>query len=164
MTRRLTARALLDVWEQGLDQPAVVRPAVLAAAGAGRPVDEVLGWDVGRRDAALFDLRVQIGPTADAVSICPSCGAQLDVPLDLSLIGPDEVDTVPLTAGPYRVWHRLPTTADLLVLLAAPGQAAWHRAGAVRRRRPGGRDPRLLFLAFDDLAAGEQELVATAIA
>jgi hypothetical protein len=164
VTQLLTARALLDAWERGLDEPAVVRPAVLAAAGLGRSVDEVLDWDIGRRDAALFELRVQLfGATADAVGLCPSCGAQLDVPLDLSLIGPGPTEPEPVTAGSYRVIYRLPTTADLLTLIEERDDGA-ARLALVRLAVLSIEDDAGRAVALECLVPGEQQIVASAIA
>lgn len=164
MTPRLTARALLDVWERALDEPAVARPAVLAAAGTGAPLDDVLTWDIGRRDEALFALRLQLfGPSAEAVGHCPACGDRLDVPLDLSVIGPERVAADPVTAGPYRVHHRLPTTADLLTLLGEDDAEAARKA-LVQLLLVAVEDGSGQPVPFDGLADADQATVAAALA
>jgi hypothetical protein len=164
MTRPLTARALLDAWERSLDEPAVTRPAVLAAAGAGQPVADVMRWDIGQRDAALFDLRVQLfGPTADAVGRCPSCAARLDVRLDLAVIGPEPVDPAPVAVARHLVHHRLPTTADLMALLAEPDADAARKA-LVQRALVAVEDTAGKPVPYDGLTEREQAMVAGAIA
>lgn len=164
MTPRLTARALLDVWERALDEPAAVRPAVLASAASGVPLDDVLRWDIGRRDEALFALRVQLfGPSADAVGHCPACGERLDVALDLSEIGPEPVAADVVTAGPYRVRHRLPTTADLVALLGEDDAEAARKA-LVQRLLVAVEDGSGEPVPFDGLPTAERAVVATAIA
>lgn len=162
-TRRLTAGALLDVWERTLDEPAVVRPATLAAAATGRPVAEILGWDIGRRDAALIALRVHLfGPVADAVSDCPACGARLDVALDLAAIGPEPADPAPLEAGPFRVHHRLPTTADLAALAGEADDEAARRA-LVRAILVALEDRSGEPVPYEGLAPGDQAEVVAAL-
>jgi hypothetical protein len=121
----LDAAGLIDVWERAAGATPLLRaPMLLAAAWPGH---DWLRVPIGQRDRYLFRLRAALfGDALDAMASCPSCAADLEVPLrtgDL-LIPPTTGD--PLTApghcdgarelrrGDTVVRYRLPTTLDLL--------------------------------------------------
>jgi hypothetical protein len=77
----LSAARLLDVWEQGAGAPPYARALLLlAAAWPSTQQDELAGWSLGRRDAALLDLReLLFGSAIESLAACPQCGAQSEL-------------------------------------------------------------------------------------
>lgn len=129
--RTLAATELLDLWEQGVNQPPVQRAlALLAAACPELTPDELADLSIGRRDARLLALRQQIfGPHLTAVAGCPRCGEQLELSVDaadLRRSTPPASDELTLTAGDDTLRVRLPTSRDLMAL-AGSGDLATAR-------------------------------------
>ena len=79
--RRPEPATLLTAWEQGLNAGPVLRPlALLAAAWPGAGIDGLAALPMGRRDAALLDLReLLFGPDLGAVADCPECGVVVEL-------------------------------------------------------------------------------------
>ena len=82
----LTAPDLLAVWERGLQQNALDRALTLAAAA-----DPDMNWEalrrlrIGRRDAALLDLREKVfGPELVGLVACPRCQGSLELNLNIN--------------------------------------------------------------------------------
>lgn len=113
---RLSSAHLLNLWERGRNRHPVDR--ALLALGAAFPeqsFDELADLPVGRRDAALLELRCEtFGPRVEGYTDCPGCGAQLEFEVDgaslaegMHLPAPEESVIV---AGAH---FRLPTSRDL---------------------------------------------------
>lgn len=138
-----TAADLLTLWEWGLDQPPPARALLLLGAAEGSLSPDALpALSVGRRDAALLDLRAALfGPRLDAVADCPACGRRLEfeAPVAALRVEPGPGGERELDAGGYRLRLRPPTSADLLALAAAAPDdgAAWLLARCVGAERDG---------------------------
>jgi hypothetical protein len=113
---------LLGIWERGEGQwPWRRALALLAGCAPGAADDELPSMPIGRRDAALLDLREQLfGSAFTGVTACPKCGEEIELTFDvsevrrMSEVGDDGPFTV--SAGPYEVTFRLPDTADFMQL------------------------------------------------
>lgn len=119
------AAATLDLWESLTAAAPPVRGAVvLVACGAAPDLDAASDLSLARAARqALAELRARVGPALDAVLSCPTCAALLDVALPLDEIQA-EFEVVEDRAQVDGVVVRGPTTADLLVALAAANPAA----------------------------------------
>lgn len=93
----LSAARLLDVWEQGAGAPPYARAMLLlAAAWPSTPHDELAGWSLGRRDAALLDLReLLFGSAVESLATCPRCGAQSELSFQTAAIRAPFADAEP---------------------------------------------------------------------
>jgi len=124
-----SAETLLDLWERGLDHAPMSRNLMLLRASAPEATREELEhWSVGRRDAALLDLRAQVfGEVLQALASCPSCGERLEIELDVDDLrvagagagaaakdGPRH----DWSGGGYRVSFRAPDSTDLEAIAA----------------------------------------------
>ncbi|HEX8067405.1 MAG TPA: hypothetical protein VF520_12870 [Thermoleophilaceae bacterium] len=140
--RPLSARELLDAWERGARGTAAERAVVLLeAAGSG---GDAAALPVGRRDAALLDLReMTFGARCEAVVDCAACGEPLELAFGLDDVraeppgGGGEADgpgaeELAVTAGGREVRFRLPDTRDLLASIA-PGDAEASRRRLLER-------------------------------
>src|SRR5256885_1010946 len=76
-----SAAELLDAWERGLDQPGPDRAlCLLAAAMPDASPASLASMPIGRRDAALLELRECIfGPSLVGRAACPACGELLEL-------------------------------------------------------------------------------------
>ena len=124
----LAGHELLNAWERALAQPGPARVIPLLAAAAGVPGDEVLRWDVARRDAALFELRDSLfGSRAEAVGRCPACAQDLEFEVELRELSPGprtgSGEVLEAVIDGHRIRYRLPNTADLQAIAALGGQA-----------------------------------------
>lgn len=74
----LSATQLLDLWEQGAAlKPYAQALLVLSAVFPTLTQDELAGWSLGKRDAALLELHeLLFGASIEALAACPHCAAQ----------------------------------------------------------------------------------------
>jgi hypothetical protein len=118
--RPLTAAELLQIWEDGLDQPLYHKSAMLlVAACAPADWDTVVQWPVGRRDGLLLQLRQAIfGTNLENTAFCPGCSEQVEwemktthllvsIPLESR-----EIPVFTLDSAPFNLRFRLPNTQD----------------------------------------------------
>jgi hypothetical protein len=120
----LSAGRLLDVWEQGAGAPPYARALLLlAAAWPSTPQDELAGWSLGRRDAALLDLReLLFGGAIESLALCPQCGAQSELSFQTADIRAAFVDAEPrqlqeqIDGHTFSVRLRPITTAALIAV------------------------------------------------
>jgi hypothetical protein len=118
---------LLDLWGRGAHHRTVERGLLLlATARPHDPLEVLIDWPVGRRDAAILDLRERIfGPEIEVLTACPACGERFESICQVAdLITPSPADgagdgplpvldsVVPVGTRRYRV--RPPTSRDLL--------------------------------------------------
>jgi hypothetical protein len=117
---------LLDLWGRGAHRRAVERGLLLlATARPNDPLEVLIDWPVGRRDAAILGLRERIfGPEIEVLTACPACGERFEstcqvadlvtpAPADRAEDGAPALDSVvPVGSRRYRV--RPPTSRDLL--------------------------------------------------
>lgn len=80
---RLTASALLEVWERGRSLHPIDRALCLVAAAAPElPPGETASLSLGERDARLLALReATFGRELPALADCPGCGERLEFDL-----------------------------------------------------------------------------------
>ena len=130
--RSLSSSELLDLWEVHLGEP--IEVTVTGLLAAAMPELEVGGVEllpIGRRDAALLDLRDRtFGPQLAATSICTACGERAEIAFttdDVRIRPPDEPGLT-IRDGTYEITFRLPTTADLLSAEASGGVDDLRRA------------------------------------
>lgn len=99
--RTLTSAELLSMWERGEGQRPSRRALALMADS------DAAALPIGRRDAALLELRVALfGDAFTGVTSCPACGEEIELTFDA-----DEVRRAPTEEG-----LRLPTTEDLIAI------------------------------------------------
>jgi len=112
---------LLHVWERGASRSAAVRGLLLlAAALPGTPTPTLAKLSIGRRDAALLDLRERVfGSQLDCIMTCEQCGEQiaLEFPVDrIRAPSPQGETTFRVEIDGYDVQFRLPHSEDLMAL------------------------------------------------
>lgn len=113
---------LLGIWERGEGQwPWRRALALLAGVAPGAADDELASMPIGRRDAALLDLREQLlGSAFTGLTACPDCGEEIELTFNASEVRrrttTDDDGPFTVSAGPYEVTFRLPDTADLMHL------------------------------------------------
>ncbi len=119
---RKSASELLQLWEQGRDQPSARQGLILLkAACPDKPWKDLAEFSVGMRDANILALREEIiGPNLVSLSTCPRCGDQLELTFEASKIlsGPilDHPSLLSLNSLDYDVTFRLPNSLDLIAV------------------------------------------------
>lgn len=124
--RGLNDAMVMDVWEQGRARHPIDRALLLfAAAEPGLPRETLADLPVGRRDAAILDLRnASFGARIDGYGECPECGERFEFALDgraLREAAPPALHAEFHDAAGRRL--RLPTSRDLASLAAVHGDA-----------------------------------------
>ncbi len=121
----LSASAVLEVWERGVNQTPMERALeMLSAACPETPREELLALSMGRRDAALFSLQERMfGPEMAGVAACPRCNERIELTVnaaDVRTVAEKEVEgEVALSVGEFELRFRPPASQDLI----AAGQA-----------------------------------------
>jgi hypothetical protein len=89
----MSARDLLEIWENGVGRAPVDQALVLLQAACPQiPVDGLAGLTIGRRDACLLDLRRRtFGPRITGLAACPACRESLELSFDVGLLQSGEV-------------------------------------------------------------------------
>jgi hypothetical protein len=132
--RTLTPAELLSVWERGYGQRPPERAlTLLAVARPDAAPEELLCLSVGRRDAAILDLRESnFGSRFSGVTKCPACGEQVEVQFTSEHVRAqasadyapaDHASTLTAAAGDRTIHFRLPDSSDLLAVADAPHDA-----------------------------------------
>jgi hypothetical protein len=143
--RPLSARELLDVWEQGRAQdPAQRALSLLSSRGEGVAAD-LEHLPVGRRDALLMELRkVTFGATLECTTACPECRERLEVTVVIDDLRQPAAEGAPTTGraefGGRSIEFRLPDSADLVAVSSAPDVAEARRRLLARCVRGGATD------------------------
>jgi hypothetical protein len=111
---------LLQVWEQGLDQPPVGRVLLLlGAADVGREEGEASRLTVGGADRCLLQLRRSLfGGRFNAVCACPRCRETMELDFDSEQLATSpaaESGAEPrqLAVDNWRITFRIPSLHDL---------------------------------------------------
>jgi len=112
---RLSPSRTLELWERGHAQHPVDRALSLYAAACPQvPWPQLADASIGKRDAALFELRcATFGRRLDATAVCPQCGERLAFTLDLDALLQREPAAA---AAPVEIEgerFRLPNSHDL---------------------------------------------------
>jgi hypothetical protein len=133
-----SATALLRAWETCSDQPPLWRTLTLLRAG--RPdatVEELAELPIGRRDAALLDLRERLfGAELICLADCPGCAEVQELRFrtaDVRVAEPAPEERPTVSSAGWTVEFRLPTTADVAAV-TEPADASDEPAGALLRR------------------------------
>lgn len=97
--RALSAGELLGVWERGLAQSPAQRALILLAAGmCDLPLEELVKFTIGERDACLLALREDIfGPHLRSLTNCPACAERLE----FQITTPDLLGANPSRSGDH---------------------------------------------------------------
>jgi hypothetical protein len=111
---------LLDAWERGATHGPAIRGLLLLAVAQPRATaEELAASGIGRRDAALLELReLLFGANLECVARCAHCGEQIELafPTDGIRASHAGAGTFDAEAGGYRASFRLPSCADALAL------------------------------------------------
>jgi hypothetical protein len=115
---------LLLAWEKSLRCAPAARPlTILGALGDDTDPKRLEQLSIGRRDAELLELRAEaFGDRLDAVADCSACGETLELSIETSelrpSVAPSDREWHVLTSAGFEVRFRLPTTADLVAVVA----------------------------------------------
>jgi hypothetical protein len=112
--RTLSNLDLLELWERGSSLHPLDRALLtLATALPAEPYQSLAEWPLGRRNAALAQLRRScFGKTLEGWTTCPQCGQRLEFAMDAaSLIEQSVPPTEPLTLNGHS--FRPLTSRDL---------------------------------------------------
>lgn len=126
----VTAAALLEIWERGLDLSPGERGLLLLKVAHPEVLPETLAsWTVGERDSALLVLRERLfGPQIAALAECPQCAQSLEMDFPISAITVPPSNATPrqfaLESDGCYLSYRLPTAGDLAELGRTGGQAS----------------------------------------
>ncbi len=126
--RPLDATELLDVWEQGLNQPPLQRALMLVAAASPElDADAVAKLSIGTRDARLLQLREwMFGSRLLNMAQCPQCAERVEwegETTDLRIQTIDDnrlAEALNLEVDGYQLHFRLPDSGDIAALMALP--------------------------------------------
>jgi hypothetical protein len=125
--RRLTARDVLEVWEEGERQHPIDRAlTLLATAWPERSRDELAALPLGECNGALLALRERLfGPRIVGIQPCAACGEELEIPLSTTDLR-RELEAGPaagpgaFTAGGVELRFRPLDSRDLAAAVTAP--------------------------------------------
>lgn len=130
---------LLDIWEQGLNQPLLHRSLLLlTAASPESSADAIANLSIGARDARLMQLREWLfGSRLSNTSRCPRCSERVEWENEIGQLRIPASPPCPaaadfsLAVDEYNVRFRLPTSADVIEIVEKiyPGE---DRPGDVR--------------------------------
>lgn len=120
----LSARSILQVWEQGYGQHQVNRSLImLAASGQEMKWNELAGLSVGQRDALLLAMREQtFGTRLNVYTECPQCRERIEFMTDVAdirIVNPsDPVEMeYELSAENFDLRFRLLNSLDLAAVV-----------------------------------------------
>jgi hypothetical protein len=133
----ISAIDLLETWERGLGGSPVERAlAVAAMALPDRTLDELGQMSIGTRDRLIMSIRESaFGRRLTGLADCPSCGAHLELDLDVAEMRGDaggSADDVDIAASRFSVRVRLPNSFDQRAA-AAHGDASVSRRALLDR-------------------------------
>ena len=123
--KNLTANDMLNVWEQGLNQPLLQRALILlVAAFPEMEADTVAKLSIGQRDCYLLQLRQCLfGSKLINTAVCPECAEQIEwdsrVADFLSLANEDDltVNEFDFSMDDYSLRFRLPNSLDIAAVV-----------------------------------------------
>ncbi len=126
--RPLDATELLDIWEQGLNQPPLQRALMLVTAASPElDADAVAGLSIGARDARLLQLREwMFGPRLLNTAQCPQCLERVEWEgrtTDLRVQAVDDerlAKALNLEVEGFQIQFRLPDSGDVAAVMALP--------------------------------------------
>lgn len=131
----LTARAILEVWEQAITLPAYGRTLRLWLSLCSRPEDDADNVTVGQCDRALISVyRSLFGNRVVCRADCPKCHEDHELDLDLNMFNtPQPTVTQPkLRLGTSTLQWRFPRARMLTHLTARPQAGTTARSQLIR--------------------------------
>ncbi len=137
--RALPPQQLLQVWEQGLNQPPVQQALLLLAAACPETSTELLTQlSIGQRDTYLLTLREWLfGSEIVSLATCPQCGERLELMFNLADIRvsthAETVEVLILNVANYQVQFRLPNSGDLIAMQTVSSYRDRQNIQAMRR-------------------------------
>lgn len=125
--RDFSAAELLEIRDRSVTASSIDRTLALLAHAHGITGAEVARWPVGKRDAALLEVRRNaLGPTLETLAGCPACRSSVEASIaidDLLALGRDDSG-----GGPYEwqgddvtIRFRSVTSEDLLAVIRSGG-------------------------------------------
>lgn len=125
----LGAEQLLNVWEQGLNQPLLQRALMLlVAAFPDRSPDGFATLSIGERDLLLMQLRERLfGQQLSNTAVCPQCNERTEWQSRIAdfVIDTERSDTqadrFELQTEGYQLRFRLPNSLDIAAVANAGG-------------------------------------------
>jgi hypothetical protein len=118
---------LIDAWEEMTALPRPWREVALLARVSGEPPDTLARLPIGERDRRLLALRTAVlGGRLDCETLCPACGARLEIAVEASALACAPIATdeqAVLEHDGWRVRFRLPTSADVAACAGGAGAA-----------------------------------------
>ena len=113
-----TAQQTIEIWERGERLHPIDRGLMLlSAAWPDVEWEQLAGLPLGRRDAALMELRCQMfGDRLEGCSRCPVCDQEVEYSLSLSELlqsAPVDQDNRLELIGGQPIAFRLPNSVDL---------------------------------------------------
>ncbi len=126
--RPLTLMELLEIWEHGIHQSAIVRSLYLLSVSCSIPdLSDVARLSIGDRDAHLLQLREwMFGSILNNVTDCPNCHEKLEWQTGVQDLRLQTVDTdapvriFELQQDGYNIRFRLPNSEDLIKATTNP--------------------------------------------
>jgi hypothetical protein len=122
----LNANELLNVWEQGLNQPPLQRALMLLAAAFPEiSSDSLAKLSIGQRDFLLMQLRERLfGALLLNRAACPQCDEQLEWQNNLSDFmfqdnKPSSAQRFGLEKEEYQLQFRLPNSLDVAAMVSS---------------------------------------------
>ncbi|OEY66748.1 hypothetical protein [Marinobacter sp. X15-166B] len=123
------AEQLLNVWEQGLNQPLLQRALMLlAVACPDCSPDTLATLSIGERDSRLLQLRARLfGQQLSNTAVCPQCNERLEWQSCIAdlLVDTDRADCkaggFELQTEGYQLRFRLPNSLDVAAAANAGG-------------------------------------------
>lgn len=117
--KKLSNFDLLDLWERGSVLHPIDRAlAALAVALPGESYSALAAWPLGRRNAALAQLRrICFGPVLEGWTTCPHCGQRLEFTMGIEALE-QEAPTADLRIEVDGYTYRLPASRDLAAIAA----------------------------------------------
>lgn len=127
--KNLTAADMLNVWEQGLQQPPVQRAFILlSVAFPDMDTDTLLKLSIGRRDQMLLRIRERLfGQQLLNTAQCPQCGEQTEWENRVAdFLAPEDgknEEIFDMEEEEYFLRFRLPNSLDIAAALNRDDQA-----------------------------------------
>jgi hypothetical protein len=123
MVRAITTAAILSAWETAYGLGAAARGVVLLGlAMSHEPVERLLQFSIGQRDAALLNLRGRLfGQQLNALVACPACSEKVELNFRAEDVLVPQPELPPnaefeWNGGAVKWSIRLPTCGDLLAI------------------------------------------------
>ena len=114
-------QSLLLAWERGYGRAPFQQALVLLGLACPQlAADQLMNIPIGRRDAALLELRAEVfGNWFESLVNCPECDEPFEIGFqagDITASETEQSETHHIQLDGYQIEYRLPTSRDLLTL------------------------------------------------